>query len=429
MERCTLRHKGLNYLIAHAIALTIFIGVIPANRVQAAPTDKPTINGKAGITIDMKTGEIIYDNNIDQKMYPASITKLMTALLFAESKSKTDNIKYTASAKAQPTASLGTDIMTKLAIGDTMTGEDVMKALLVFSANDSAYMVADAVAGDATKFAKMMNERGAKLNLKGTNIVSANGLHDINHYTTPYDISLLGRAAYSNPWIKEVLGIKKDTIRTSSGIVAIIENRNKLLGVDGNLGGKTGYTEAAGRCLVSFYERDGRSMIGVIMRSAYDSLDSMVFKDMETIINWSYNAKPTILYKKDDLLDTKTLTYKPLKYFGPEKTISVPVIIREEVNYYENVVNKNELKKEILLDDLNPWNLTSGSKIGTISIKERESNKVFELYTTASSKDLINVNKSLYLFTGIAAILILVLILFIVLLVIRGVNKRRRHRY
>ena len=87
------------------------------------------------------------------------------------------------------------------------------------------------------------------------------------HYTTAYDLTLLGRAAYKNDWVKESMGKKTSTIKSTNGPEAIVENRNKLLGIDGNVGGKTGYTIKAGRCLVSIYERNGRHIIGVVMNS------------------------------------------------------------------------------------------------------------------------------------------------------------------
>ena len=138
-------------------------------------------------------------------MYPASTTKLMTALLLAENKEKSDSITYTESAYKQPAYSLRSNIYFNLKVGDTMSAADVMNSLLLFSGNDTAYMVADAVAGDADSFIKMMNEKAKALGMSSTNFVTANGLHDPNHYTTAYDLAILGASAYKmnglgNPW-------------------------------------------------------------------------------------------------------------------------------------------------------------------------------------------------------------------------------------
>ena len=115
-----------------------------------------------------------------------------------------------------------------------MSADNVMDALLLYSGNDIAYMIADNVGGDSANFAKMMNDKAAKLGMKGSHFITPNGLDDINdkHYTTPYDLTLLGRAAYKNDWVKESMGKKTSTIKSTNGPEAIVENRNKLLGVD-----------------------------------------------------------------------------------------------------------------------------------------------------------------------------------------------------
>jgi D-alanyl-D-alanine carboxypeptidase len=431
---CKLKKRLFNFLLPLVFVTTIFSGLVPSEYVQAAPNDQPKIVGKTAITMDVQTGEIIYAQGIDEKMYPASVTKIMTGLLFAENKQKSDLIPYTESAKAQPAYALSTDLLkNKIKVGDTMTAEDVMEALLLFSANDSAYMVADSVAGNSTNFIKMMNDRAAKLGLKNTNFVTANGIDDKidNHLTTAYDLTVIGREAYKNPWIKETIATKKSKLETSTGVIAYVENRNKLLGQNGAVGGKTGYTSKAGRCLLAFYERDGRTIVGVVMKSEYDAQDSQVFKDMETIINWSYDAKRVKVYDKGATVKTETLTYKPLRFFGPEKTIEVPLMINDEVSYYENSVNKAELKTEISTSNLDPWNLTAETKVGKLTAQQREVNTSYDLYTTVTSKDLMAANKSLYFAAGAGAFVAIVAILFILFLISRGLrkgNKKQRFR-
>ncbi|HCW03848.1 MAG TPA: D-alanyl-D-alanine carboxypeptidase, partial [Clostridium sp.] len=260
--------KKPKFSLLLTLALSIATSIMPGTKVKAAE-EQPAINGLAAITLDYETGEIIYAKDIDEKMYPASTTKLMTALLLAENKEKSDSITYTESAYKQPAYSLRSNIYFNLKVGDTMSAADVMNSLLLFSGNDTAYMVADAVAGDADSFIKMMNEKAKALGMSSTNFVTANGLHDPNHYTTAYDLAILGASAYKNEWVRESMGTKEAKITLlTTGQPAYIENRNKLLGVDGNLGGKTGYTDLAGKCLVSVYERDGRKIVGVVLRAA-----------------------------------------------------------------------------------------------------------------------------------------------------------------
>lgn len=416
-----MKRASLSFLLA---SLLIFTGI---GNVKAAENNVPKIEGRAGITVDMQTGEIIYANNIDVKHYPASTTKLLTGLLLAENKNKEDEIKYTQSAKSQPPYSIDKTLH-KMQLGETMTAQDVMDALLIFSANDSAYMIADNVSGNSQKFADLMNKKIKELGLKNTNFVTPNGLHNDNHYTTSYDLSVIGRAALKNEWIKETLTKKESTITTSTGAAMIINTRNKLLGIDDCIGGKTGYTDPAGRVLVAFFDKNGRKMMGVVMKSVYDSKDTAVFEDMKKIIDYSYAANRTVLHKNSDTLKTESLSYKLFKFFGPEKTIKVPVIIRDNVEYYDNSVNNAEKKESYSIEKLNAWNLSSEKSIGTLTLKEREAVKNYKLYTTVSTKNIIKDNVILYAFSAVGVLVVLVLILTLILK-IKNSRRRKSRRY
>lgn len=427
MERCSVKRKSLKLSIAAVVAAVITSFVPPTYTYAAANEALPKIYGASAVTIDMQTNEIIYAKGIDEKRYPASTTKLMTGLLLAENKKSSDLLKYTQSAKSQPPYSIN-DSFKPMAIGETMKAEDVMKALLLFSANDSAYIIADNVGGNVTNFINMMNERAQKLGMKNTHFVTANGLHDDNHYSTAYDMSLIGREAFKNPWVKQVLGIKNDKIYFQNGTYANIDTRNKYLGKNGNIGAKTGYTKPAGRCLVAFYERDGRQIMGVVMNSLYvDDNDTYVFDDMEKIINWSYSAKPTTVVQKDTIVKTEEISYKPFKFFGPTKTVKVPILLKDNITYYENEVNSKEVQKsEPQLVKLDAWNLSKDNKIGTITVKQREITKTYDLYPTIDTKEIKDLNKNLYILSGISAGVVFVVVIAAIVLIISKIGRRQR---
>jgi len=436
------------------LLLSLFFVFSFSTSAFAANADLPKISGKAAIVIDASTGEIIYAKDIDASpMYPASTTKLLTALLLAENKKPTDKLTYTQNAYNQPEYSLYNIIgRSKLKVNDTMIAEDVMKALLLFSANDSAYMIADNLAGSPAEFANMMNDKIQKLGLKNTHFVTPNGLDTNidNHYTSAYDLGIITKEAFKNPWVKKVMATQKDKIEVSSGAIAYVENRNKLLGqkidtafadkIGINLdqvpasnavaiGGKTGYTAKAGRCLTAIYDKDGRILIGVVLKSIYDAADTYVFNDMANIINWSYAAKKTPLYKANSELKTITLKYKPLIFFGPEKEINVPVTLKEDATYYENEVNKAEIKTEFQLsENIKASKLSKNTSIGKLVLKERDATKTYDLYPTLSSKELMKGNILLYAgaFLGIA--IAAALILAIVALISKGARRRGRNR-
>lgn len=400
------------------LLFTLIFTLIFSTTTFAATIQPLELIGKAAISVDIDTNEIIYTKNIDNKMYPASITKLITALVLAENKATTDNLTYTQTAKAQPPFSYNLNVH-PIAVGDTMSADNVMDALLLYSGNDIAYMIADNIGGDTAGFSKMMNDKAAALGMKASHFITPNGLDDINdkHYTTPYDLTILGRAAYKNDWVRQSMGKKTSVVKSTNGPVATVENRNKLLGVDGNIGGKTGYTIKAGRCLVSIYERNGRHIIAVVMNSENDAADTKVFEDMQKLADYSYAAQKEILYAKDTAIQTVSVPYKVIPFIGPEKTVDIPLASKEDVTFYNNDV---KAETSIKADGINPWKLKKESSVGTINLKQREAEKSYELYPTISKSTLIKDNIIIYAAAALILIVVLVLLTFIV------VSIRRR---
>jgi D-alanyl-D-alanine carboxypeptidase len=418
--------KRRNRLLLFTLIFTL---IFSTTAFAAVTPNSLELIGKAAISVDMDTNEIIYTKNIDNKVYPASITKLITALLLAENKSSTDNLVYTQSAKNQPPYSYNLNVH-PVAIGDTMSADNVMDALLLYSGNDIAYMIADNVGGDPNKvggnadnFSKMMNDEAAKLGMKGSHFITPNGLDDINdqHYTTAYDLTLAGRAAYKNDWVKQSMGKKTSSIKSTNGPVATVENRNKLLGVDGCIGGKTGLTLKAGRCLVAIYERNGRHIIGVVMNSENDAKDTKVFEDMQKLIDFSYAAKKEVLNKKDTEIKTVSVPYKVIPFIGPEKIIDIPLESKEDVTFYNNDVKPIT---SIKADGINPWKLNKETSVGTLDFKQRDAQKSYKLYPMISKSTLIKNNIIIYA----AAVIILIVVLALIVLLVSSINRRKNRR-
>ncbi|WP_298845897.1 D-alanyl-D-alanine carboxypeptidase family protein [Clostridium sp.] len=412
------------------LLFTLIFTLVFSTTVFAA-TNQPELDAKAAISVDMDTNEIIYAKNIDNKMYPASITKLITALLLAENKTTTDNLKYTKNAKSQPSYSYNLNIH-PIAIGDTMSADNVMDGLLLYSGNDIAYVIADNVGGNPINFAKMMNAKAKKLGMTGSHFITPNGLDDAldkdNHYTTTYDLTLAGRAAFKNDWVRKSMGKKTSVIKSTNGPVATVSNRNKLLGIDGNLGGKTGYTVKAGRCLVSIYERNGRHIIGVVMKSTYNlPKDTIVFDDMTKLINYSYAAKPDVTNKKDTAIKTISLPYKVIPFIGPTKTMDVPLASKEDVTFYNNNVKR---QTTIKIDPIKPWKLSKNTSVGTLVVKQKDYIKTYKLYPMVSKATILKNNIIMYA----AIVVILIVIIILILLLISSIRRRknrsgRRIRY
>ncbi|MDD3223593.1 MAG: D-alanyl-D-alanine carboxypeptidase [Clostridium sp.] len=373
-------------------------------------TNNLNLTSDSAVSIDAKTGEIICEKNIDKRVYPASTTKLLTALILADSNKNKDIFTYTNSAKLQPSSSINDDKLS-INVGDKIKADAVLKSMLIFSANDMAYVIADNLIGNTNasiadtqnNFSKIMNKYVAKFGLKNTHFVTPNGLHDPNHYTTAYDISIIGKNAFENKEILDAVKTKNYDLKLENGKSVQIENRNKLILPNSGLydstciGGKTGFTSEAGECLVSIFNRNGREIIGAVMHSKVTPDGTEAFKDMETLINYSYSVKNTTLYKKNSLYKTEKLSYKSFGFFGPTKTIKVPLLLRDDVNYYKNSTNDNEKAFSVNLNTDNPWSIASKPySVGKLKLTERGVTKEYDLYTTLSKKQLLESNAPLY---------------------------------
>ncbi|GKX66806.1 D-alanyl-D-alanine carboxypeptidase family protein [Inconstantimicrobium mannanitabidum] len=412
--------------IISTLAIACFITVLaPTAKIAHASETQPSVVGQSAITVDYETGEIIYAKDIDTKRYPASITKLITGLVFAEKKQKSDTIPYTEDAKTQPAESFSANYPGAIKVGETMTADDVMKSLLLFSANDAATMMADSIAGNTTDFAKLMNDKAKALGLSHTHFVTPNGLHDDDHYTTAYDLSILTKAAFHNDWIKEVMGTEKAKVSISNGKSIDMTNLNNLLGKDGNIGGKTGTTSQAGKCLTSVYDRDGRKIIGVVLKSTRDT-GVQVFKDMNSIIDWSYKQQKSVFLPKGKTIETVKVSYKPLRFFGPTKTIDVPITLNENIEYYKNAVNDKELKTKVIGSTTNAWDLAKNSSLVKVRASQRAYSKDYSASAQISTSTLVKDNLGLYAICLVVAAVVIFLILFIINLI--KANNRKRSK-
>lgn len=419
--------------ILKTLALTLSISLFTPFSLKSYASESktqnlPTIQAEAALTMDLKTGEIIYSKDADSKRYPASTTKLLTGLLLAENMSKNQEITFTKSAKDQPEYSLNINYMKNgMQVGDKMLADDVMKGLLLFSGNDTAYMIADNIAGNASAFADLMNKKAKELGANNSNFITANGLHDPNHYTTAYDLSLITKAAFENPWEKETMELKESPINIGNTRI-ILQNRNLGLGKNGNIAGKTGSTNAAGGCLTTVYDRDGRQIIGVVLKSRQiDNADMTKFNDMDAIMDYSYTAQKEVYKKANEEVGTTDLQYKPFGFFGPTKSITVPITLTQDVMYYKNDINDKDSKITYNPSNGSAWKLAF-NKDTKLTYNTRNYSEEVKGTVGISLGKILKDNLLLYGTVLIIAIIIVTLILFIRNMAKNNRNRRRRYR-
>ena len=229
--------------------------------------EKPSLDiyGKGLVLIEASTGTVLYEENKDEKLPPASVTKVMTMLLIMEAidegKISFDD-KVVASEHAVSMG--GTQIY--LELGETMTVHELLKAIAVPSANDAAVALAEHIAGSETEFVRMMNKKALDLGMNNSNFTNCTGLFDDeNHYTTAYDLALATKELLSHPKILEYTTIWMDSLRNGEFGLA---NTNKLLRTYSGMNGmKTGYTKLAGHCLSGTALRNNMQLIAVVLGS------------------------------------------------------------------------------------------------------------------------------------------------------------------
>lgn len=408
------------------LCLTLVIPFL--NVTNAFAATEPQIIGASAITMDMDTNEIIYSKNADVQRSPASTTKLLTSLLFAENKNKSDVIPYTNVSAAVTETSLTNFIGNAAKAGDTLTADEVMDAVMVYSANDAAVMMAESVAGSVDAFSELMNQKAKELGALNSNFVSPNGLegNSNNHnVTTAYDLAMIAKAAYQNDWVREASGLDKTSVMLD-GKKIYIETRNKILGVDGNVGGKTGNETKSGHCFVGFYNRNGRNLITVVLGSEYGADGMNVFNDTKAIANYSYDAEKTTYKSAGDEISTVDLSYKLFKFFGPTKTITVPVVLDQNIEYYQNDFNDKNATLEVPSNELNAWKVASNNNVDLVftsgSYKETVKASI-----NLKVGQLLKANIGIYVLALLITILVIVLILVVIKLIINS-NRRRRNR-
>lgn len=269
MKKYRFLQRAIGLLLGVVMALQV-----GAHTVSAAdywPEGLDTTSPSA-IVMEMSTGTVLYEKNSTEKLYPASITKIMTVMIALEHSDLNEIVTFSnASIDNTEGSGIARDY------GEQMTMEDCLYAIMLASANECAYAVAEHVAGDIESFAKLMNEKAAELGCVNTNFVNPHGLHDDNHYTCSYDMALIGKAAYANETFRIITGTKARMIPPTNKHEeeTPLQNHNKLLHryQSGNYvykyctGGKTGYTTDANSTLVTFAEKDGMKLVSVVMNT------------------------------------------------------------------------------------------------------------------------------------------------------------------
>ena len=256
----------------------------------------PTVSATGYYVIEKQSGTPLLQKNSQVKFLPASTTKVITAL------TALDHMSLDEVMTVKRVMSEGQII--GLNVGERYSLENLLYAILVHSANDAAYVVADNYKGGYQAFIKLMNEKAKKLGMVNSNFKNPAGLDDAGQYSTPFDLSVAGRALLKDKTLSKIVSTKKITISDLDFTRFLdLVNVNKLLGEIPGLGGlKTGFTESAGQNLISFYRYQGHEYVIVVIHSTDR------FADTKNIIDW---IQTNITYGLPALLPSPTITPSP----------------------------------------------------------------------------------------------------------------------
>lgn len=272
---------------------------VQSNQIVNWP-DGPKVSAQSAVLLEAETGTILYAKNIHERAYPASTTKLMTCLIAAENAGTKETVRFSHDAVfgiERDSSNIGIDA------GEAMPLEECLYGIMVASANEVANAVAEHVGGSMDAFAEMMNQKAAELGCENTHFVNAHGLYDDNHYTTAYDLALIGRAFFENELLSKVGNTAsyhfKATPTQPDDFIA--RNKHKLISgeiaCEGIRGGKTGYTDEARQTLVTCAERNGMKLICVVMKE--ESPDQ--FNDTVKLMDYGFaNFAVTNIYENEE---------------------------------------------------------------------------------------------------------------------------------
>lgn len=407
--------------------------------------EEPTLDARNALLVDVTADRVLYGYKEKEKAYPASITKVMTALLVLEAVDRGElSLSQPITASNVAVTSITADSSTAGIVADeVLSVEELLYCLLIVSANESANVLAEAVAGTIPDFVDKMNQRAQELGCEGTHFVNPNGLHDPNHYTTAWDIYLIAREAMKHELFTTICSSKahnvpatnKSKARELHSTNALISNWRTLGYIyDYADGLKTGSTPEAGRCLLATAVKDGRRLISVVLGCSVKNIGGqdrlMNFVDSATLLDWGYNNfSVKTIFTTEDLIQEVPVALS-------KETNGVLVHAAEDASFLlPNDVTPDMLERKVTVyGDTAYAPIEAGQELGEMTLS-------YDGYTYATVKllaaDSVSVNRFLqgkyilgqFFSKTIVKIVTIVVILLALFLVVWFKMLRPKKRY
>lgn len=423
---------------------------IASNEIANWPAG-PVVSAESAILMEAGTGTILYAKNIHQTEYPASTTKILTTLIATEMCSMDEVVTFSYDAVFDnPPGSSGI----AMDVGQTLTMEQCLNAILIRSANEVAFAVAEHITGttDWTVFADIMNERAKELGCLNTNFVNPNGLPDENHYTTAYDLAMIGRAFFANEMLCKITLTRRLEIPASDTIpVAKIENNAMQIIPGGTyayeylVGCKTGYTNAARSCLVSCAEKDGMKLICVVMRDEAP----LQYEDTISLFDYGFSNFEKVNVSQTETkysIDASGTFYGGSDIFGNSQPLLT--LNRDDYIILPRTASFDDVESVISYDTENAGQAAviqytyHGADIGSVRVDFAVEDSDTYIFDTSAESDaseeetnsdnpviFINVIKVLTIIAGIGALLFIVLLVRAILKNYQFSHKNNRRTW
>lgn len=309
-------------------------------------------NAKSAILIEASTGKILYQKNANEKLAPASMTKIMSLILIMEN-IENGNLKWNDVVVVSKNASSMGGSQIFLETNEMMTVEDLVKGICIASGNDATVALAEKIAGTEKAFVKLMNDKAKSLGLKNTNFVNATGLDAEGHYSTAYDMSVMARELVRHEKILEFSSIYEDYLRKNTSKSFWLVNTNRLVKFYSYIDGlKTGYTKNAGYCLTATGQKRNMRLISVVMGEESSDKRST---DTLAMLDYGFNMYSinTVVSKKNSLGNV------PVN-LGKQENVDIKVV--KDIN----ILNNSQKGERNINYELITNNITAPVKVGDV---------------------------------------------------------------
>lgn len=408
----------MKYMKKSFVFLFLFFSMIFAflPKINATDVNSLNINSPTALLMDLDTGKVLYEKDIDKKMYPASTTKVMTAIVVLEHCELSDIATVS---KNAVTSITGGYVTANLKVDEELTIEQLLYTLMVGSSNDAAIVLAEHVSGSTENFAILMNEKAKEIGCTSTNFVNPNGVHDENHYTTAYDLALIAKYGLKNETFKKLVSTRVYRLPVTNKYTRndrLFSTTNDLINKNSShyykeaTGVKTGFTTPAGNCLIASASKNNLNFLTVVLGS--ESSDNR-YLDTRTLFDYGFET-----YSMKKIINSGGVVHTVTIKNATHDTKNLDAVVTEDINA---LVKKEDLSSvilpEITLNDNLKAPIQKGDVIG--SVKYLSEGITYETTLLAGSDVYVSMA---FAYT----IMIVFIILFILLLYFRWINKKKK---